>query len=455
MNNKVLLVDDNPTNLKVLSGAMAESGWTILIATDGDRAIKQAQYACPDIILLDVMMPGIDGFETCTRLKLNPQTEDIPVIFMTALSETVDKVKGLKLGAVDYITKPFQHEEVLARVGVHLKLRNLTKKLAEQNELLEKRVEERTAELKRTLYELQQSQLRLVQGEKMSALGQLVAGVAHEINNPVNFIAGNLNLAEEYSRNLLKLVDLYEDECCNKAAHIEDFIEDIDLDFIREDFPKLISSMQEGADRIRHISISLRTFSRSDNDTAVEFNIHEGIDSTLAILKHRLKANERRPEIQILRDYGDVPEITCYPGQLNQVFMNLLSNAIDAIEDSNAGHSYKDIAEHPNQILIRTAVEDSRRVTIYFKDNGCGMDESVRDRVFDHLFTTKPVGKGTGLGLSISRQIVEEKHGGHLRCQSVPGQGTEFAIELPLETPSTDAPAAPARLSQPHSSIAK
>lgn len=275
----------------------------------------------------------------------------------------------------------------------------------------------------------------------MSALGQLVAGVAHEINNPVNFIAGNLSLAEEYSRNLLKLVDLYEDECSQKASHIEDFIEEIDLEFVREDFPKLISSMQEGADRIRHISISLRTFSRSDSQTPVEFNIHEGIDSTLAILKHRLKANEKRPEIQVVREYGDMPEIKCYPGQLNQVFMNLLSNAIDALEDSNAGRSYKDIEDRPNQILIRIEMEDSRQVAISFKDNGCGMDESVRDRVFDHLFTTKPVGKGTGLGLSISRQIVEEKHGGHLRCKSLPGEGTEFVIELPLESPSAEKPA--------------
>ncbi|MBW4494246.1 MAG: hybrid sensor histidine kinase/response regulator [Oscillatoria princeps RMCB-10] len=432
MTGKILLVDDNATNLRVLSGAMAESGWTILVATDGERAIRQAEYASPDLILLDVMMQGIDGFETCSRLKSNPKTQDIPVIFMTALSDPVDKVKGLKIGAVDYITKPFQQEEVLARVGVHLKLRSLTKKLLEQNEQLEKRVEERTAELSQALHDLQQSQLQLVQNEKMSTLGQLVAGVAHEINNPINFIDGNIKYTEEYMHNLLDLVKLYQEEYPETASHIEEFIEEIDLDFLSKDLPKMLLSMREGTDRLRNISISLRTFSRADSNLPVELNIHEGIDSTITILKHRIKASKERPEIQVVREYGELPEIQCYPGQLNQVFMNLLSNAIDALDESNAGRSYEQIEANLNRIEIRTGVVDSDRLVISIKDNGPGMSESVRARVFDHLFTTKPVGKGTGLGLSISRQIVEEKHGGRLSCHSVPGEGTEFTIELPI-----------------------
>ncbi len=431
MNAKILLVDDNPTNLKVLSGAMADSGWTILVATDGERALKQVEYALPDLILLDVMMPGMNGFETCAKLKSNPITQEIPVIFITALDEAIDKVKGLNLGAVDYITKPFQQEEVLARVGVHLKLRALSKKLSEQNELLENLVEERTAKLKQAMRDLQQSQLQLVQNEKMATLGQLVAGVAHEINNPVGFIAGNLSQADQDVQNLLKLIHLYQTEYPNTSDNIAAFIDEIDLEFLSEDLPKMIASMQEGTERIRNISTSLKTFSRLDSHSLVEFNVHEGIDSTLVILRHRIKANEQRPEIEVVRQYGEVPEIKCYPGQLNQVFMNILSNAIDAVDESNEGHSYKEIAANPNRILIRTYVEKSSLI-IAIKDNGCGMSESVRTQIFDHLFTTKAVGRGTGLGLSISRQIIEEKHGGKLSCNSVVGEGTEFSIELPI-----------------------
>ena len=432
MTAKILLVDDNPTNLKVLSGAMAESGWTILVATDGERAIKQAEYALPDLILLDVMMPGINGFETCTLLKNNPNTYDIPVIFITALDEAIDKVKGLSLGAVDYITKPFQQDEVLARVGVHLKLRSLSKKLLDQNELLEKLVEERTAKLKQTMIDLQQSQLQLVQNEKMATLGQLVAGVAHEINNPVGFIAGNLAGAKRDIKNLLELVELYQSEYPKPGEKIVKLIEEMDLEFISEDLPKMITSMEEGTERIRNISTSLKTFSRLDSRSLVDFNVHEGIDSTLVILRHRLKPNRERPEIQVVRDYGEVPEIKCYPGQLNQVFMNILSNAIDAIEQSNEGRSYDDIEANKNLIGIQTHVENSTHLVINIKDNGCGMSEPVCSQVFDNLFTTKPVSQGTGLGLSISRQIIEEKHGGKLSCKSVLGKETEFIIELPL-----------------------
>ena len=432
MSYKILLVDDNPTNLKVLSEAMANSGWTLLVATDGTRAIKQAEYAKPDLILLDVMMPGIDGFETCSRLKENSQTQEIPVIFMTALNDTENKVKGLNIGAVDYITKPFKQQEVLARVGVHLRLSSLTKKLSEQNELLEQRVEERTAKLKQALDDLQKSQLQLVQNEKMSTLGQLVAGVAHEINNPVGFIDGNLNQAQGYIEDLLKLIELYQEEYPQTTPRIKDWIEEIDLEFLIDDLPQMIASMREGTKRIRNISSSLRTFSRLDAQKAVNFNVHEGIDSTLTILKHRIKANAKRPEIKILLEYGEVPEITCYPGQLNQVFMNILSNSIDALTESNAERSYEDVKANPNQIRIRTWLQDDNRLMISIKDNGCGMSESVRSHVFDNLFTTKPVGKGTGLGLSISRQIIEDKHKGNLICKSVPSEGTEFIIDLPL-----------------------
>lgn len=423
----ILVVDDTPANLEVISEALTDAGYEVSIAIDGDRALKQIQYSLPDLILLDVMMPGIDGFETCKRLKENQSTCDIPVIFMTASSDTENKIKGFSLGAVDYITKPFQEAEVLARVKLHLQLRYLTKDL-------EEKVSVRTAELTQALTELRASQLHLVHREKMSTLGQLVAGVAHEINNPVGFINGNLSHAEGYVKDLLYLIDIYQKCCPNPAAEVQDAIESIDLDYLKEDFPKLIVSMKEGVDRIRKISTSLRTFSRGDCDRPIAFDIHEGINSTLMILKHRLKEDEHRPAIVVERDFGQLPAIQCFPGQLNQVFMNLLANAIDALEESNHGRSFEEIKSNPNRIRIQTRQsEASEQVLIRIQDNGIGMPEEVQNKLFDHLFTTKPVGVGTGLGLSITHQIVVEKHGGVLKVTSTVGQGSEFVIILPIQ----------------------
>jgi predicted ATPase/signal transduction histidine kinase/tRNA A-37 threonylcarbamoyl transferase component Bud32 len=306
-----------------------------------------------------------------------------------------------------------------------------------ENASLYQQSQEYAQQLEGSLENLKQMQLHLVQSEKMSALGNLVAGVAHEINNPVGFIAGNLQPAEDYVQDLFNLIDLYQQHYPNPVAEIHKEIKAIDLEYIREDLPKLISSMQEGSDRILNISISLRTFSRTDSDRKIPFNIHEGIDSTILILKHRLKASDARPAIAVVRDYGDLPLVKCFPGQLNQVFMNLLANAIDALEESNQGRSFSDIEANPNQITIQTTLgtEENSAVLIRIKDNGAGMSDEVQQKIFDHLFTTKPVGKGTGLGLSIARQIVVEKHGGTLTCKSELGKGTEFAIAIPMGNP--------------------
>ena len=287
-------------------------------------------------------------------------------------------------------------------------------------------------ELERSLLDLQQAQLQIVQSEKMSTLGNLVTGIAHEINNPVGFISGNIEEATTTIKDLISHLKLYQEKLPNPGEEIEEDAEDIDLEYALEDLPKMLLSMKVGCDRIRGISTSLRTFSRADKDYKVRFNIHEGIDSTILILKHRLKANEHHPAIEVVTDYGNLPQIECFPGQLNQVFMNLLANAIDALEESNQGRSFEDLKANPYCITVRTSLSGDRHIKIQIADNGAGMTEAVKQRIFDHLFTTKAVGKGTGLGLAIARQIVVETHGGTINVNSTLGRGTEFEIVLPI-----------------------
>jgi signal transduction histidine kinase len=447
----ILIVDDNPTNLDILSETLANGGFEVAAATSGEAALKQLQYDLPDLILLDVMMPpGIDGFETCQRLKLNSQTREIPVIFMTAVTDTTAKVKGFNLGAVDYITKPFQQQEVLARVQLHVKLQRMTKALEEQavqlkqwNHRLEQRIAEKTTELAQSLQELQRAQLQLVQSEKLSTLGQLVAGVAHEINNPICFLDGNIAHAICYVQNLIEHVRLYQQKA--SAEEIARHAEVVDLNYVLEDLPKALFSMKGGAERIKDISVSLRLFSRGDNQDKVSFDVHEGIDSTLLILRYRLRANDDRPEIEVVKKYGRLPLIRGFPGQLSQVFMNILANAIDAI-DAQVSNKMMRLANAPiaddshssdavsHQIQIHTALaDDHTHIQIRIRDSGTGMSVELQQKIFDYAFTTKPVGKGTGLGLAIAHQIVVEKHQGTLTVKSAPDEGAEFVITLPVE----------------------
>ncbi|MFP4123530.1 hybrid sensor histidine kinase/response regulator [Coleofasciculus sp.] len=455
----ILIIDDSPNNLEILSETLTSAGFEIAVALDGETALEQIAYDPPTLILLDVMMPGIDGFETCRRLKTNPDTHEIPIIFMTALTDTIDKVKGLNLGAVDYITKPFQQEEVLARVKVHLKLRTLTKTLEEQNtrlveeveqrgkaeaalqtltQELEQRVEERTNQLAQALNNWQQAQAMLVQSEKMSSLGQMLAGVAHEINNPITSIHGNLSCASEYSRDLLKLLQIYAQHYPNPVPEIQDKSQKIDTDFLVKDLPKTFKSMELGIERICQIIKSLRNISRLDAGEMMMVDLHEGLESTLVLLQHRIKPTGKHLGIQVIKEYGKLPPIECYPGRLSQVFMNILANAIDALEEAEFRKqnsetiSESDTTPAPPTIWIRTRVIDNQRVEIRISDNGPGIPEEIQEKLFHAFFTTKPFGKGTGLGLSISHEIVVEKHRGQLRCVSHPGEGAEFIIELPI-----------------------
>ena len=286
-------------------------------------------------------------------------------------------------------------------------------------------------DLEGTLRKLQRTQTQLVQSEKMSALGQLVAGVAHEINNPVNFIYGNLNHAQEYTQDLLQLLQTYQQYYSQPVPEVQALVEALELDFLIEDLPKLLSSMKVGADRIKKIVTSLRNFSRMDESEVKDVDIHEGIDSTLMILQNRLKAKPDHPAVQVIKEYGNLPLVECYAGQLNQVFMNIITNALDAIEERDGARSHQEIQQHPSYIRICSEVTGADQVRIRIADNGPGMSEAVQQRLFDPFFTTKSVGKGTGLGMSISYSIVTERHGGSLQCFSTPGKGTELVIEIP------------------------
>ncbi|MUH01179.1 GAF domain-containing protein [Scytonema sp. UIC 10036] len=295
----------------------------------------------------------------------------------------------------------------------------------------EARERQKAIELQEAIEQLKRTQSQLVQTEKMSSLGQLVAGIAHEINNPVNFLCGNLNYVNEYTKNLLILIEKYQQYNPKPNAEIDDLLEQLDLEFIKQDLPKVMSSMKFGVDRIHDIVVSLRTFSRLDEAIIKTVNIHQGLDSTILILQHRLQQTSQRQEIQLIKVYDRLPLVRCYASQLNQVFMNLLVNAIDAVEQrleraKQAGENFLP------QIQIRTELLDGERVAIHIADNGVGIPETFKQRIFDPFFTTKPVGKGTGLGLAISHQIIE-KHQGELRYISTVGQGAEFIIEIPLK----------------------
>ncbi|MBT9314693.1 PAS domain S-box protein [Leptothoe spongobia TAU-MAC 1115] len=313
--------------------------------------------------------------------------------------------------------------------------------LKQANEELEHRVQCRTHELSQTneqltttLKQLQQAQGWLIQQEKMSSLGQLVAGVAHEINNPVSFIHGNLEHVQDYTQNLIRLIQQYQKACPSPANAIQAEADSMDLEFILADLPKVLSSMKMGSDRICEIVLSLRNFSRLNEAEIKPVNIHNGLENTLTILNHRLKASSKRPAIEVIKQYANnLPPVECYAGLLNQVFMNILANAIEAIDDMGQRDNSQEWVEKAGKITLKTSLIDHQWVRISIADTGLGIPSEVQQQIFNPFFTTKPVGKGTGMGLAISYQIVTERHGGKLECFSSPDQGTEFVFQIPIQ----------------------
>lgn len=417
----ILIVDDIPDNIRFLSSFLLECGYTVRKAINGQMALTAVKALAPDLILLDVNMPDVTGYDICRQLKADPATAGIPVIFLSAGSEAIDKVKAFQVGGVDYITKPFHLEEVLVRIQTQLTICNLQKDLTAQNE-----------QLKTALSDLKIAQANLVQQEKMATLRKVVAGVAHEINNPLGFIACNIKPAQDYVNQLLELIDLYQRKYGEDDPEISDFLESIDLEFLTSDLVNILKSMGYGADRIHTVVLALRIFTRLDESGIKQINLHECIESVLALLHHRLEGRPDGIRIHIEKDYADLPLVTCYGDQLNQAIFNLLCNAIDAIDEKLQG----DPTFTP-RIVLRSQFDDPEgaektSVRIYIQDNGIGIASEHQGQIFEPFFTTKSAGHGVGLGLATCRSIVEEMHSGQLFYRSTAGEGSEFIVQLPI-----------------------
>ncbi|MGB3767266.1 MAG: ATP-binding protein [Phormidesmis sp.] len=418
MTHHILVVDDEPDIEALITQKfrhkIRNGEYLFTFASNGAQAFQQVvetsavEMPAVDMVLTDINMPVMDGLALIERLSTLEQPPKTVVV--SAYNDMANIRAAMNSGAFDFVTKPINFQDLVTTLEKTLKV---------------------VAQEKAHLAQLEQTKIQLVQSEKMSSLGQMMAGVAHEINNPINFIYGNLKPARNYVQDLVTLIDCYQACYPNPKTEVKDCLEDIDLDFLRTDLDKLLDSLSNGTVRIRELVLSLRNFSRLDEAERKCVDIHEGIESTLVILSSRLKSSPARPEIPVIRQYGQVPPVSCYPSQMNQVIMNIVGNAIDAFEEDSDRDSLQVSKAEPDAIWIETEIVDGDWVRIAIADNGPGMSAKTQAKLFDPFFTTKDIGKGTGLGLSISYQIIVDKHGGRLSCESVMGEGTKFTIEFP------------------------
>ncbi|MBL1197903.1 MAG: response regulator [Nostoc sp. GBBB01] len=415
---RLLLIDDQVIISEAFRRMIGtETDIFLHYTSNPTHAIQDAIAIAPTVIFLDMVMPDMDGLMLLRWFRSHPVTRDVPIVMLSSKEEAKLKAEAFAEGANDYLIKLPDPIELIARIRYHSKAYNNLKALTTATATAQLQAQQ----LEHTLRELQTTQVQLIQTEKMSSLGRMVAGLAHEINNPVNFIHGNFNHLNNHINCLLNLIEIYQQKNPELHSILQDEFGDFNLDFIIEDLPKILSSMRLGTDRIREIVLSLRNFSRLDQSDKKAVNLHEGIESTLLLLSHRLKQ-----KIEIIKNYGNLPLVQCYPAQLNQVLMNILSNSIDALLELDE-HKQK-------QILITTEATEFATVIIKIQDNGSGIDTEIQSKIFDPFFTTKPVNKGTGLGLAISYQIIE-KHQGNIKLKSELGYGTEFTIEIPIALP--------------------
>lgn len=410
----ILIVDDTPVNLRLLSDMLEQRDYNVRKALNGKMALLATENKIPNLILLDINMPEMNGYQVCQQLKQSEKTQQIPVIFISALDEPTDKIKAFQVGGVDYVTKPFAVEEVLARITHQLELQRLTRDLRDRNQ-----------ELEATLTELKMTQVQLIQKEKMSSLAELVAGVAHQINNPISFIYGNFEPAKEYINDLIKIIHFYEEHYPESLQREDNPVNELDFEFLKSDLMDLMQSMYNGADRIRSIVLTLQKFSHLDEADVKILGINQELESTLTLIQYSLDSYKNHLSVHWIKDYGNLPKITGCPRDLNQAFLNIFNNAIEALEDC------PEMLEPT--IGIQTKVAENNRVKIVIKNNGRGLSDQVRSQIFNPFFTTKMDRKAQGLGLSISHQIIVEQHGGSLSCECLPGGETAFIIELPIK----------------------
>lgn len=411
---KEAVLNTSQTELLALFNAIQD---VILVLSAEGRYLKIAPSSAPSLYKPPMEMLGKTMHEVLP--------EEFADRVLHCIQETLATKKTVKIEySLPIDNKEVWFEATIAAMGEEQAV--VVARDISDRKKLEEKLRQQAQDLEETLQELQLTQTQMIHSEKMSSLGQLVAGVAHEINNPVNFISGNINPLNDYIQDLLNLIELYQKHNLDNNLEIQEFINEIDLEYIKEDLPKIVNSMSIGTQRIRKIVLSLRNFSRMDEAEFKQVDIHEGINSTLMILKHRLQ------DITVITNYGELPLLECYVGEMNQVFMNILVNAIDAIEQRKEKDQISDNAEKPGQINIKTQVLDEQWIEIKIIDNGIGMTEETQQQIMNPFFTTKPVGKGTGIGMSISCQIITERHSGILNCKSTLYQGTEFIIRLPI-----------------------
>lgn len=412
----VLLVDDQVIVSEVVRRSLAlEQDIEFHYCNDPTQAIQMALALKPSVILQDLIMPEVDGLMLLRWFRLNPATAQVPMIVLSNKEDAMMKAEAFTHGANDYLIKLPDPIELVARIRYHSQAYRNLQALVTATAT----AQAKTKELETTLNLLQSTQAQLIQTEKMSGLGQMVAGIAHEINNPINFIQGNIKHVQEYINNLFSVIQIYQASNPQVQAEQQEILDEMDLDYIREDCSQAIISMRKGSDRVAMIVKSLRNFARLDQAEQKEVNLHEGLDSTILLLQHRLGS-----QIQVDCQYSDLPLVQCYPAQLNQVFMHVLNNAIDALKQTD-GKNIK-------QILVSTQVLEGDRVLIQIQDNGPGIAPEIQKNVFNPFFTTKPVGEGKGLGLSVSYRIIKE-HLGKISVVSSPDQGACFLIELPVK----------------------
>ena len=428
----ILIVDDEATNRLLFESQLKKEGYTIMTAASGKEALQFIERQLPDLILLDVMMPGISGFDVAEKLKSDERTRAIPIIMVTALDDREARMTALSKGAEEFLSKPVDRTELIVRVRNLLKLKKFQDALIASSGVLREQVAERSIQLAQANSDLGEAQAKLLQSEKLAAIGQLAAGVAHEINNPIGYVQSNISTLEKYFGDLLILLDAFErietvlPEDFAGVANLRRTKQDLDLAFLREDIPALISDSKEGISRVGKIVQDLKAFSRIDANPIWEWaDLREGLDSTLNVA-----ANEIKYKAEVIKDYGDIPKIECMPSRLNQVFLNLMVNSAQAMSEDKRG-----------TITLRTRC-DGDTVHVEVSDTGCGISPQDMKRVFDPFFTTKPIGKGTGLGLSLSYGIVNQ-HAGHIEVESQLGQGTTFRIKLPIRHPAVESTSSP------------